>query len=60
MLRTHGGTSCRTKKMKKRSKYYIDLTMQTAAGTFTVKPRIVTDPAKMASAPRVTERDAIG
>ena len=41
-----GKTSCTTKKMKKRSKYYIDLTMQSAAGTFTVKPRIVTGPAE--------------
>lgn len=49
-----GATSCRTKKMKKRSKYYIDLTMQSAAGTFTVKPRIVTGPAKKASKPKVT------
>jgi hypothetical protein len=49
-----GKTSCTTKKMKKRSKYYIDLTMQSAAGAFTVKPRIVTGPAKKASAPKVT------
>ena len=49
-----GNTSCTTKKMKKRSKYYIDLTMQSAAGAFTVKPRIVTGPAKKASAPKVT------
>jgi endonuclease YncB( thermonuclease family) len=47
-------TSCTTKKMKKRSKYYIDLTMQSASGTFTVKPRIVTGPPKKASAPKVT------
>ena len=40
--------------MKKRSKYYIDLTMQSAAGAFTVKPRIVTGPPKKPSAPKVT------
>jgi hypothetical protein len=49
-----GAASCTTKKMKKRSKYYIDLTMQSAAGSFTVKPRIVTGPPKKASAPKVT------
>ncbi len=50
-----GKTSCTTKKMKKkRSKYYIDLSTQSAAGTFTVKPRIVTGPAKKASKPKVT------
>ena len=55
-----GKTSCTTKKMKKRSKYYIDLTMQSAAGTFTVKPRIVTGPAKKASAPKVTSANPSG
>jgi titin len=55
-----GKTSCTTKKMKKRSKYYIDLTMQSAAGSFTVKPRIVTGPAKKASAPKVTSATASG
>ena len=49
-----GATSCTTKKMKKRSKYYIDLTVLSAAGASTVKPRIVTGPAKRASAPKVT------
>ena len=55
-----GKTSCTTKKMKKRSKYYIDLTMMSAAGTFTVKPRIVTGPAKKASAPKVTSATPSG
>jgi fibronectin type 3 domain-containing protein len=55
-----GKTSCTTKKMKKRSKYYIDLTMQSAAGTFTVKPRIVTGPPKKASAPKVTSATPTG
>ena len=55
-----GKTSCTTKKMKKRSKYYIDLTTQSAAGTFTVKPRIVTGPAKKASAPKVTSATPTG
>jgi endonuclease YncB( thermonuclease family) len=55
-----GKTSCTTKKMKKRSKYYIDLTMQSAAGTFTVKPRIVTGPAKKSSAPKVTSASPTG
>lgn len=49
-----GATSCRTKKVKKRSKYYISLTTQSAAGSFTVKPRIVTGPPKKASRPKVT------
>jgi hypothetical protein len=55
-----GRTSCTTKKMKKRSKYYIDLSMQSAAGTFTVTPRIVTGPAKKASAPKVTSATPSG
>ena len=46
--------------MKKRSKYYIDLTMQSAAGTFTVKPRIVTGPPKKPSAPKVTSATPAG
>ena len=49
-----GATRCTTKKMKKRSKYYIELTMQSALGTFAARPRIVTGPAKKASAPKVT------
>jgi hypothetical protein len=40
--------------MKKRSKYYIELTMRSASGDFTIKPRIVTGPARKASAPKVT------
>ncbi len=55
-----GRTSCTTKKMKKRSKYYIDLTMQSAAGAFTVKPRIVTGPPKRASAPKVRSASPSG
>lgn len=46
--------------MKKRSRYYIDLTMASAAGTFTVKPRIVTGPPKKASAPKVTSAAPTG
>ena len=49
-----GKTSCKTKKMKKRTKYYISLSTITTAGTFTVTPRMVTGPAKKASAPKVT------
>ena len=39
---------------------YIDLTMQSAAGTFTVKPRIVTGPPKKPSAPKVTSATPAG
>ncbi len=55
-----GATSCTTKKMKKRSKYYIDLTMKSAVGAFTAKPRIVTGPPKRASAPTVTSATPSG
>jgi endonuclease YncB( thermonuclease family) len=55
-----GATQCTTKKMKKRSKYYIELTMRSAAGDFTIKPRIVTGPPKKASAPPVTSATPSG
>ena len=35
----YGKTSCKTKKIKKRSKYYIALTTNTTVGSFTVTPR---------------------
>jgi hypothetical protein len=53
-------TSCTTKKLKKRSKYYVDLITQSAAGSFVMKPRIVTGPAKKASKPRVTAATPVG
>ncbi len=46
-------TSCRTKKLKKRTSYYIDLTTVTANGSFTVRPRIKTGPPRKAYAPKV-------
>lgn len=49
-----GATQCTTQKMKKRSKYHIELTMRSAAGAFTIRPRIVTGPPRKASAPKVT------
>lgn len=55
-----GATKCRTKKMKARSKYYIALTTQAGVGSFTVSPRIVTGPAKKASAPSVTNATPSG
>ncbi len=55
-----GATSCRTKKLKKRSRYYISLTTQSAAGSFTIKPRIVTGPPKKASKPKVTSATPAG
>jgi hypothetical protein len=53
-------TSCRTKKLKKRSKYYVDLITQSAAGSFVMKPRIVTGPPRKASAPRVAAATPVG
>jgi titin len=55
-----GATSCTTKKLKKRSKFYIDLITQTASGSSVVKPRIVTGPPRKASAPRVTSATPAG
>ncbi len=42
-------TKCRTKKMKSRKRYYISLRTLTAAGSFTVTPRIVTGPKRKPS-----------
>jgi hypothetical protein len=47
-------TSCRTKKLKKRSKYYIALTVSTTAGAYTIQPRIVTGRPKKPGRPAVT------
>jgi hypothetical protein len=49
-----GATKCTTKKLKKRSAYYVELIAQSAAGSSVVKPRIKTGPPKKASAPKVT------
>ncbi len=49
-----GALSCTTTKLKKRTKFYVALTMTTASGSFTVTPRIVTGPAKAASVPTLT------
>ncbi len=53
-------TSCTTKKLKKRSKYYVDLITQSAAGSFVMRPRIVTGPPRKASAPRVASATPVG
>lgn len=42
---------CTTKHVRKLSKYYIDLTLSGSLGSRTITPRIVTGPAKKASAP---------
>lgn len=51
---------CTTKKMKKRSKYYISLTLSGSLGTRTITPRIVTGPAKKASAPTAVRVSSAG
>lgn len=45
-------TSCVTPKLKKLSTYYVELTTRTPTGAYVMQPRIVTGPAKKASAPR--------
>jgi hypothetical protein len=55
-----GATSCRTKKMKKRSTYHISLTMLTPDGSYTVKPRITTGPPRKASTPKLTAASPLG
>jgi hypothetical protein len=49
-----GATKCRTKKLKKRKRYYIKLTTLLDVGSYTVTPRIKTGPPKKASKPKVT------
>ena len=53
-----GRTSCTTRKLPKRSTYYVSLTQHTTAGAFTASPRIVTGPARTASAPKVVRAAA--
>ncbi len=53
-------TKCRTKKMKKRKRYYIALTTHTATGSYTVTPRIVTGPKKKPSRVRSVAAVASG
>jgi hypothetical protein len=49
-----GATSCTTKALKSRKRYYIDLTTNLTTGSFTIAPRIVTGRPTKASRPVVT------
>ncbi len=49
-----GAASCRTGKLKTKSKYYIELTTYLATGSYRTTPRILTGPPKKAGKPTVT------
>jgi len=46
-------TQCRTKKLKKRKKYYIELTTHLAVGSYTASPRILTGQPRKPGRPTV-------
>ena len=48
-----GRTGCTTRKLPKRSKYYVSLTQNTTAGALALPQRIETGPARVPSAPKV-------
>ena len=60
MLRASGEDKLHDKKMKKRSKYYIDLHDAVCGRRLHGQARIVTGPPKKASAPKVTSATPSG